>query len=84
MVDVAVDSAIGAESDQVEGFAAALQLLGKGVEFRIVRDAAVPYGLADANELLADDPSGTNGEVTDFGVTHLIVGQADIGTARFD
>ena len=28
VVDVAVDAAVGAESDQVQGFAAALQLLG--------------------------------------------------------
>ena len=28
VVDMAVDAAVGAESDQVQGFAAALQLLG--------------------------------------------------------
>ena len=33
---------------------------------------------------MADDSAGTNGEVTDFGVAHLIVGQADIGSAGFD
>ena len=36
--------------------------------------------IADSNQFLANDPSGANGEVADFGVTHLAIGQAHMGT----
>ena len=37
--------------------------------------------LGNAHQFLADDPPGSDGEVTDFRIAHLIVGQPDMGAA---
>ena len=46
------------------------------VDFRIFRERTVGDGSADLHEVLVYDSTGTDVEVTDFGITHLAVGEA--------
>ena len=84
VIDVAVDAAVGAEADQVQGAAIGQQCVGQAVDRIISGQAAVAYGLADANKLLADDSARTNREVANLGVAHLVVRQPYRRPARLD
>lgn len=50
-------------------------------DFRIFRERAVGDGSVDLHEVLVYDSTGTDVEVTDFGITHLAVGEANIFAA---
>ena len=54
------------------------------VQGTVTGDAAVAHGLADAHQLLADNPAGANREVAHLGIAHLLVGQAHIGATGLD
>ena len=79
-----MDSPIGAETDQMEGLAAGHQAIGQSIQFMVGVEAAVAHGLADPNQFLTDHTASADGEMPNFGVAHLIVGQANIGAAGFN
>ena len=81
VVEAGVDAAVGGKAHNVEVLAG---LLGIGVgllHLRIVADGAVGAGTVDFHEVLINNATGTDIEVTDLGVAHLAVGQAHILTA---
>ena len=81
MVQGRVYAAGGGESHEVEFFAV---LFGVGVgsdDFGVREDGAVGAGAVDFDEVLIDDASGTDVEVTDFRVSHLTVGESDVFAA---
>ena len=71
---MAVHPTVGTEPDQMEAAFPLQQLVCQRVEGWVGVDAAVSDGLADAHQLLADDPTRADGEVADLGVAHLVVG----------
>ena len=79
VIHMAVDAAIGAESEQVERPAVAAKPFRQGLQAGDGAQLLVADRIADSDQLLANDPSGANGEVADFGVTHLAIGQAHVG-----
>ena len=84
VVDVAVHPTVGTEPDQMEAAFPLQQLVCQRVEGWVGVDAAVSDGLADAHQLLADDPTRADGEVADLRVAHLVVGQTHGAAAGFD
>jgi hypothetical protein len=84
VVDVAVDTAVGAQTQEMKGAPTLEKAIGELVEGRILGDAAVADRLADAHQFLADDSAGTDGEMPHLGIPHLPVGQADRSAARLD
>ena len=76
VIDMAVHPAIGAETHQVQTATIGQQPIGQGIEGGIAAERAVPNGLADSYQFLADDPAGADGEMANLGIAHLIVGQA--------
>ena len=51
------------------------------LDLRIVQNTAVLAGTVDLHQVLINDTTGTDIEVTYFGVTHLSVRQTDVLTA---
>lgn len=84
VIEVAMHAAVGAEADQMERAAVDQQGVGQRIECGIGGKAAVFHRLANANQLLTDDPPAADGEVAHFRVAHLAVGQAHIAAARLD
>ena len=60
VVDMAVDAAVRTQSDQVESSWIRQQGVRQVVECRIGRQGTVAYGLADADQFLANDAAGTD------------------------
>lgn len=81
MADVAVDAAIGAEPEQMEGAALTQQPISQLVQGRVGRQAAIAYGLADPHQLLTDDPAGANREMAHLRIAHLAVRQTHLSAA---
>ena len=79
VIHMAVDAAIGAESKQVQCAPFGAQPFGQGLQAGDGAQLLVAHRIADTNQFLANDSSGANGEVADFGVTHLAIGQAHVG-----
>ncbi len=84
VIHMAVHSTVGAETEKMQGAAVALHPLGQLLQGRGVTKLVIANGVADAHQLLADDPAGTDGEVPHLGIAHLLVRQSDVGTAGLD
>ena len=80
VIHMAVNAAVGAESEQMKGSTLRPKSIGQGLKAGDGAQLLVADRIADSNQFLANDPSGANGEVADFGVTHLAIGQAHMGT----
>ena len=79
MILVAMDAAVGDETDEVKPCVCGL---GKGLdEHRICRKIAIGDRFIDAGKILIDNASGTEIQVPDFRVPHLSFGQTDIHAA---
>ena len=79
VVEVAVDTAVGHEAEEVE---AGMAGLGEGVlKGRDGGELILADGLLDAGEVLVDDSAGAEVEVADLGVAHLSLGEADVFAA---
>ena len=74
MVDVAVNAAIGAEPQQMQGPTAVGHALRQRCQLRCVLQLVVAHGVADPHQFLTDDPPRTDGEVPHLGVAHLLIG----------
>ena len=51
------------------------------LEDRISAESAVLNGEIDAGEFLIDDATGSEVEMSHFGISHLALGQADLESA---
>src|SRR5207248_1977241 len=70
------------QADQVAGAAAALKLADQIDQRRSARDLAACDGVADARQVLYDDPAGADIEMADLGIAHLPVWEADVAARR--
>ena len=84
MVDVAVNAAIGAKPQQMQGPAAVGHALLQRCQLRCVLQLIVAHGVADPHQFLTDDPPGADGEMAHLGVAHLLIGQPHMGAAGLD
>ena len=78
---VAVDAAVGDQTEEMAGAAGAAGDVDEGQEGGCFGEAAVFYGSADAGEFLTDDAAGADVQVADLGVAHLADGEADVAAA---
>ncbi len=81
VVERAVHAAIAGQTHEVNVLAVSLSVLVSADDFGVLEDAAVGTGAVNLHEVLIDDATGTDVEVTDLGVAHLSVGQTDVLTA---
>ena len=81
MVNVAVDAAIGAKAQQVQGAVAVHNPFSQLLQCRGGLELVIANGVADPHQFLADDPTRTDGEVTHLGIAHLLIRQAHMGAA---
>lgn len=79
--DVAVNAAIGEQPENMQRAVRFLDVLHRMVQRDIIEENPVIDGFGDAGELLIDDASGADIEVTDLGVAHLTLRQPDGQTA---
>ncbi len=84
VVDMAVYTAVGKQSEHVHGAAGFCRLVDGFGEHGIVEEGAVLDGQADASQFLIDHAACPKIEVTHFGVAHLPVGQTDDAPAGVD
>ena len=77
-----VNTAIRDESDQVE--AVAMRGLENFLKDRVTVESAILNGEIDAGELLIDDATCAEIEMSYFGIPHLAFGQADLESARLE
>ena len=63
MIHMAVDAAIGAESQQMKGAVAIDHPVCQLLQRRGGAELIIANGVADPHQLLADDPTGTDGQV---------------------
>lgn len=75
---MAVHAAIRQQAENVNGLAGTGCLVHGAGEHRVLEELAIADGFGDAGEVLVDDAAGPQVHVTDFGVAHLPVRQADI------
>ena len=61
----------------MERAAACLQSCRKLAQARHITQLVVTHRIADPHQLLADDPTGSDGEVAHLGIAHLSVGQSN-------
>ena len=81
---MAVHTTVRAEAQQVKRAVACTQAFGQFTQFRNSTQLVVANRVADPHEFLADDPARADGEVPDFGITHLSIRQSHMGAARLD
>lgn len=81
MVEAGVHAAVGGQSHQVKLLAVLLGIVVGLNNAFVLQDTAVFASTVDFHQVLIDDASGTDVEVTHLGVTHLSVGQTHVFTA---
>ena len=75
-----VDAPVRNQPDQVQATAGALDRPPAGTDQGlVVEEGSVGDRVVDPGEVLGNDRSGAEVEVTDLGVAHLSLGQTDIG-----
>ena len=84
MVNMAVNAAIGAESQQVQGAIAVHQTFCEVLKNLGGLELVLADGVADPHQLLANDPTCTDGEVPHLGVAHLLIRQPHMGPTGLD
>ena len=84
MVNVAVDAAIGAEPQQVQGAITAHHPFGKLLQHFGGFELVVANGVADSHQLLSNNSPSADGEVPHLGVAHLLIRQTHMGATGFD
>ncbi len=77
MADVTVNTAVGKQSQQMEGRIVLLYVIYGPVQSLIFKKAVVFYGFSDSGQFLIDDSPGADIEMSDFRVAHLPIRQAD-------
>ena len=66
------------ETHEVKGLVGSGAIVHSLDEDLVLLEGTVLDGVVDTRELLEDDAAGADVEVTDLGVAHLTVGQADV------
>ena len=66
MADVTVNTAVGKQSQQMEGRIVLLYVIYGSVQSLIFKKAVVFYGFSDSGQLLIDDSPGADIEMSDF------------------
>ena len=79
-----VYATVGGQTHEVDTFAVLLGVGEGGNDFLVLQDAAVGTGAVDFYQILVNDASGADIEVSHFGVAHLSVGQAHVLTAGLE
>ena len=65
---------VGQQAQQMERGAGGHRRVHRGAQDGILRERPVGHAAVDAREVLIDHAAGTQIEVADLGVTHLLVG----------
>ena len=81
VVQRGVYAAVAGQAHEVEALALTLGIFVGADDFRIFEDAAVGTGAVDLHQVLIDDASGTDIEVSHLRVAHLSVGQTHVFAA---
>ena len=76
VVDVRMHAAVGDEPGHVQHAAAGLGGRERSLQRGVLGQRAVGHRIADAHEILRDDPPRADVEMADLGVAHLPFGQA--------
>ena len=76
VVDVRMHPAVGDEPGHVQHPAAGLGGRDRSLQRGVLGQRAIGHRIADAHEILRDDPPGADVEMADLGVAHLPFGQA--------
>ena len=79
-----VYATVGGQAHEVDVFAVLLGVREGRDNFLVLQDAAVGTGAVDLHQVLVNDASGADIEVSHFGVAHLSVGQAHILTTGLE
>ena len=77
VLDVGVYAAVGHEAEQMQGAAVRLYVGYRFRESFVFKKCSVFYLVADHGQVLPHDAAGPHVGVSDFGIAHLSVGQAD-------
>ena len=78
VVERRVNASRRGETHEVQALSRRLCIFVSRADFWIVKNAVVGTSTVYLHQVLVDDTSGADVEMTDFGVAHLAVGQADI------
>ena len=81
MVHVAVDTAIGAETKQMQGAPALLGPFRQRLESLGLSQLIGAHRVTNPHQLLADNSARTDGQVAHFRVAHLLIGQSHVRAA---
>jgi hypothetical protein len=84
VVNVGVNAAVRDKAHEMQTAGAGLGRLHESNEARVRRESALGDGGVDALEVLEVDAAGADGQVTDLGVAHDTVRQADGEAMRLD
>ena len=84
VVDVRMHAAVGQQTEDVQGGIEPLALVDRAHQRFVFEEITVLNGLGDAGQLLIHDAARADIGVTDLGVAHLTVRQADIQTGSAD
>ena len=78
MVQGGVHAAVGGQAHQVELLAGGLDVVVDRLDLGVVEELVLAHGHVDLDEVLVDHAAGAEVHVSDLGVAHLSVGQADV------
>ena len=84
MVEGRVDTAVGAEAEEMELLAGLLHIVVGGLDLGVLEKGMLAAGDVDLDEVLIDDAAGAEVHVSYLGVAHLSVGQADVFAAGLE
>jgi hypothetical protein len=68
----------------VEGAPRCLNPFGKLLQLWGALELVVAHRFADANQFLTNNASSTDGEVTNLGISHLLIWKTHVGSTRLD
>ena len=75
---------VGGQAHEVDVFTVLLGVREGRDDFLVLQDAAVGTGAVDLHQVLVNDASGADIEVSHFRVTHLSVGQPHVLAAGLE
>ncbi len=81
VIERTVYTTIGGQPHEMDVFAIFFGIREGRNDFRVLHDAVVGTGTVDLHQILVNDTSGPDIEVSDFRVTHLSVRQPDVFAA---
>ena len=82
MFDVAVHTAIGQQTEQMQRAAGLLNVIDRPVQFLVLEELAASHQTGNPHQFLVDDPARAKILVADFAVPHHTRRQSDILARR--